>query len=67
MVQSQFTKQEATWVKKSETVVLIAEDEPIVRNVVCAIIRDEGYTFLVAADGEEALSLGNKLLDSLSV
>jgi two-component system, cell cycle sensor histidine kinase and response regulator CckA len=44
-------------VKKSETVVLIAEDEPLVRNVVRAIIQAEGYAFLVAADGEEALSL----------
>jgi two-component system, cell cycle sensor histidine kinase and response regulator CckA len=43
--------------RKSETVILIAEDEPIVRNVVRAIIQAAGYSFLVAANGEEALAL----------
>ena len=41
----------------SDIVVLLAEDEPVVRNMLRAIIQAEGYSFLVAANGEEALAL----------
>jgi CheY-like chemotaxis protein len=43
--------------EKSEITILIAEDEPVVRNVIRSIIQREGYSFLVAADGAEAMTL----------
>jgi two-component system, cell cycle sensor histidine kinase and response regulator CckA len=41
----------------SDIVILLAEDEPVVRNMLRAIIQAEGYSFLVAGNGEEALAL----------
>jgi len=38
-------------------VVLVAEDEVVVRNIVCFLLHHEGYQVLSAADGEEALAL----------
>ena len=37
--------------------VLLAEDEPLVRNFVAHMLRDQGYTVLEAADGFEAISV----------
>jgi CheY-like chemotaxis protein len=42
---------------KPEEVVLVAEDEPMVRNIVARTLRDCGYSVLEAADGKEALQL----------
>ncbi|HYD54020.1 MAG TPA: two-component regulator propeller domain-containing protein [Gemmatimonadaceae bacterium] len=42
----------------SETV-LVAEDEPGVRQLVCAVLERAGYTVLRAADGSEALDLAS--------
>jgi CheY-like chemotaxis protein len=42
---------------KPEEVVLVAEDEPMVRNIVARTLKDCGYTVLQAADGKEALKL----------
>jgi PAS domain S-box-containing protein len=36
--------------------VLVAEDEPALRRLVCAILRGEGYEVVEAADGEEAIA-----------
>ena len=41
----------------NETVILIAEDEPIVRNLVQLMLTREGYTLLSANDGQEALEI----------
>src|SRR6266496_2436144 len=41
----------------ADTVVLIVDDEPVVRNIVRRIIQAEGYSFLVAGNGQEALTL----------
>jgi CheY-like chemotaxis protein len=44
---------------------LIAEDDPIVRNMIWAIIQQEGYSFLVAADRREALTLSRAYPDEI--
>jgi CheY-like chemotaxis protein len=41
-------------------VVLVAEDEVVVRNIVCFLLNHEGYQVLSAADGEEALELARQ-------
>ncbi|MGD9642202.1 MAG: response regulator [Elusimicrobiales bacterium] len=47
--------------KGTETI-LIAEDEEIVLNIVCRVLRENGYKVIEANDGEEALRIlkGNK-------
>jgi signal transduction histidine kinase len=40
--------------------ILLAEDEPSVRNVTAAMLRDLGYTVLEAANGEEALQVARE-------
>ena len=42
------------------TVVLIAEDDVMVRNVVRIALEEEGYFVLTAGDGEQALSLSRQ-------
>ena len=41
----------------SETI-LLAEDEPSLRRLIGRVLRTQGYTILEAADGNEALALG---------
>ena len=41
-------------------VVLVAEDEVVVRNIVCLLLDHEGYQVLSAADGKEALELARE-------
>jgi PAS domain S-box-containing protein len=40
-----------------DEIVLIAEDEPMVRNIMARTLRDCGYTVLEAADGTQALEV----------
>jgi two-component system, cell cycle sensor histidine kinase and response regulator CckA len=42
---------------RAEEVVLIAEDEPMVRGIMARTLRECGYTILEAGDGREALRL----------
>jgi DNA-binding response OmpR family regulator len=45
--------------------ILIAEDDPIFRNLVCDIVRNEGYVPVEACDGQEAIDIffGSKDID----
>jgi CheY-like chemotaxis protein len=45
---------------RSAQVVLVAEDELVVRNIVCFMLNREGYQVLPAADGKEALELARE-------
>ena len=40
-----------------ETVILVAEDEAVVRNLVRLMLTKEGYAVLTASDGQEALEV----------
>ncbi len=40
-----------------EGTILVAEDEAAVRNFVCKVLRERGFTVLEAADGVEALDI----------
>jgi two-component system cell cycle sensor histidine kinase/response regulator CckA len=44
-------------VHPDQTVVLIAEDEVLIRNIVRTALEQEGYFVLAACDGEEALAI----------
>lgn len=43
--------------KPSETVVLLAEDDLIIRNLISLILSKQGYGLLVAVNGQEASEL----------
>src|SRR5437764_15470362 len=51
--------------RKSDITVLIAEDEPLVRNMIRAVIQGAGYSFLVAANGHEAMTLSRAYPDEI--
>jgi CheY-like chemotaxis protein len=40
--------------------VLVAEDEHLVRQLTCALLREEGYEVIEAADGQSALQLASR-------
>jgi len=35
----------------------VVEDEPELREVVCAVLEDEGYTVVAASDGRQAVDM----------
>jgi two-component system, cell cycle sensor histidine kinase and response regulator CckA len=49
----------------SETVILLVEDEALVRNLVQLMLRNEGYAVLSAKDGQEALELSEAFKDPI--
>ena len=48
-----------------ETVILLAEDEVVVRNLVRLVLEKEGYALLTANDGQEALEISEKFADPI--
>jgi DNA-binding response OmpR family regulator len=53
--------------KNPAVVVLLAEDEPLVRNLVRTVLTDEGYAVLDAADGKAALDLSRQYDGSIHI
>jgi CheY-like chemotaxis protein len=49
----------------NETVILLAEDEAVIRNLVRLMLSKEGYAVLTANDGQEALELCEKFADPI--
>ena len=43
--------------KRSEIIVLIVDDNSSVRNLLSLCIQERGYSFLLAANGKQALSI----------
>jgi len=48
-----------------ETVILVAEDDSRIRNLVGLILSTEGYTVLPANDGQEALEISRQFKDPI--
>src|SRR5262252_5059051 len=48
-----------------ETVILLAEDEPVIRNLVTLMLSKEGYAVLSANDGQEALEICRNFKDPI--
>ena len=53
--------------RSSGGIVLVAEDEPVVRNMVTRLLEQSGLTVLAAADGEAALELARSHAGSIDV
>jgi CheY-like chemotaxis protein len=49
----------------NETVILLAEDEAVVRNLVRLMLSKKGYAVLTANDGQEALEICEKFTDPI--
>ena len=47
----------ATGALTGNETILLAEDQPEVRSIACAVLRRYGYTVLEASDGDEALEI----------
>ena len=45
---------------QAPSIILVAEDEVVVRNIVCLLLQKEGYQVLSAANGQEALDLARE-------
>ena len=37
--------------------ILVADDDPVIRHLVCSIVQSEGYKVVVAEDGSQALKI----------
>lgn len=44
-------------IEKSNPRILVADDDPVIRHLVCSAVRSEGYEVVVAEDGLEALRI----------
>lgn len=43
--------------EQSKPRILVAEDDTVIRHLVCSIVKSEGYEVVVAEDGREALKV----------
>lgn len=48
-------------------VVLVADDDVLVRNLIQAVLTRSGYSVLMAADGEEALDLSRRYVGNIDL
>ena len=48
-----------------DTVIVVAEDDTLVRNLVQLMLAQEGYVLLTASDGQEALELFEAFKDPI--
>ena len=53
------------FMEPKETVILLAEDNPVVRNLVGLMLSKEGYSVLTAKDGQEALEICSRFKDPI--
>jgi len=53
------------FMEPKDTVILLAEDEPVVRNLVSLTLSKEGYSVLTAKDGQEALEICSRFKDPI--
>jgi diguanylate cyclase (GGDEF)-like protein len=51
----------------NEVSILLIEDEPIIRDTLGAILKDEGYNVATAANGAEAISLSKRSFFNVAV
>lgn len=47
-------------VVKSKDRVLVADDDPVIRHLVCSIVKSEGFEVVAASDGREAFKILQK-------
>ena len=47
-------------VVESKGRVLVADDDPVIRHLVCSIVKSEGFEVVAASDGREALKILQK-------
>src|SRR5215813_12404181 len=48
---------ELQFMEPKEAVILLAEDDPVIRNLVTLMLSKEGYSVLTANDGQEAFEI----------
>jgi DNA-binding response OmpR family regulator len=50
-----------------QSVILVVDDEDLIRNVVTLLLQHDGYFVLSAADGQEGLELSRKYSDKIDL
>nr|MEE4267531.1 PAS domain S-box protein [Candidatus Krumholzibacteria bacterium] len=54
-------------VRVGNETILLAEDDPMVRDLTCTLLERSGYTILAAADGNEALAIFEENADRIDM
>ena len=44
-------------IEQTKPRILVADDDPVIRHLVCSIVKSEGYEVVEAADGREAFRI----------
>lgn len=50
-----------------QPVILVADDEPLIRNLITLLMQQAGYSVLAAADGHEGLELSRKYSGAIAL